>query len=401
MILACYVVTGFGAAAVYAVGMLRGKRDDYHRKGLLLGMAIGFSAIPFQIVSGDLNARSIETLQPPKYAAMEGVLHSGYGLPLYIGGFVDEQTGQIYYAIQIPHGESLISHFDLNSFTRGLDSFPPDQRPPLAAFVHLSFDGMVACSFFMLFVGALFWLLYLRRKRVIPEKKWLLWCTAIAGPCAFLAMELGWMVTEEGGQIRVRNGAIPVALLHPWLTPFALVIGAMALALCATIAPTYLTVEAQRAKNAKLENAFRTRAFIGGSFLAALGIVGLAFAPSEAPLLWGGMLDHALWAVVVTMLIGLATAAALFFKRFRLARALIALETGAFLGTWGLAQLPYIIPPDLTLTNAASPPATLWAFFTTALIGMLVLIPSLWVLFHVFKEQQLVPPVHEKEVPGV
>jgi len=78
MILACYVVTGFGAAAVYAVGMLRGKRDDYRRKGLLLGMAIGFSAIPFQIVSGDLNARSIETLQPPKYAAMEGVLHSGY-----------------------------------------------------------------------------------------------------------------------------------------------------------------------------------------------------------------------------------------------------------------------------------------------------------------------------------
>ena len=204
-----------------------------------------------------------------------------------------------------------------------------------------------------------------------------------------------------GGQIRVRNGAIPVALFHPWLTPFALVIGAMALALCATIAPIYLTVEAQRAKNAKLVNAFRTRAFTGGGFLAALGLAGLALAPSEAPLLWHGMLDHALWAVVVTMLIGLATAAALFFKRFRLARALIALEIGAFLGTWGLAQLPYIIPPDLTLTNAASPPATLWAFFITALIGMLVLIPSLWFLFHVFKEQQPVPPVHEKEVPGV
>src|SRR5437667_6801087 len=110
-----------------------------------------------------------------------------------------------------------------------------------------------------------------------------------------------------GGQIRVRNGAIPVALFHPWLTPFALVIGAMALALCATIAPIYLTVEAQRAKNAKLVNAFRTRAFTGGGFLAALGLAGLALAPSEAPLLWRGMLDHALWAVVVTMLIGLAT----------------------------------------------------------------------------------------------
>jgi len=60
----------------------------------------------------------------------------------------------------------------------------------------------------MLFVGALFWLLYLRRKRVIPEKKWLLWCAAIAGPCAFLAMELGWMVTEEGRQPWVVYGLV-------------------------------------------------------------------------------------------------------------------------------------------------------------------------------------------------
>ena len=124
MILACYVATGFGAAAVYAVGMLRGKRDDYHRKGLLLGMLVGGAAIPFQIISGDFNARSLEITQPLKYAAMEGVIHSGYRLPLYIGGIVDPASGQVKYAIQIPHGESLISHFDLNSYTRGLDSFP-------------------------------------------------------------------------------------------------------------------------------------------------------------------------------------------------------------------------------------------------------------------------------------
>ena len=66
MILACYVTTGFAAAAVYAVGMLRGKRDDYHRKGLLLGMVMGTAAIPVQIISGDFNARSLEQVQPAK-----------------------------------------------------------------------------------------------------------------------------------------------------------------------------------------------------------------------------------------------------------------------------------------------------------------------------------------------
>ena len=36
MILAAYMVTGFLVASVYAVGMLRGRRDRYHRLGLLI-----------------------------------------------------------------------------------------------------------------------------------------------------------------------------------------------------------------------------------------------------------------------------------------------------------------------------------------------------------------------------
>ena len=220
MILACYVATGFGAAAVYAVGLLRGKRDDYHRKGLLLGMLMGVSAIPFQIISGDFNARSIEVTQPAKYAAMEGVLQSGYGKPLYIGGIVDPASGQVHYAIQIPHGESLISHFDLNSYTKGLDAFPPSLRPP-AAVVHLSFDGMVGCALFMLLVGVVFWGLFLKRKRVVPEQKWLLWGAVLTGPAAYIALELGWILTEEGRQpwisyywILVQNAVNPAQWLN-------------------------------------------------------------------------------------------------------------------------------------------------------------------------------------------
>ncbi len=46
---------------------------------------MGATSIPFQIFSGDLNARSLEEVQPAKYAAMEGVITSGNGKPLYIG----------------------------------------------------------------------------------------------------------------------------------------------------------------------------------------------------------------------------------------------------------------------------------------------------------------------------
>jgi cytochrome d ubiquinol oxidase subunit I len=207
MILACYVATGFGVAAVYAVAMLRGKRTDYYRKGLLLAMAMGAIAIPLQIVSGDANARFLETSQPAKLAAMEGVFHTANGVPLQIGGLADPTTGQVYYALEIPHGLSILLTGDPNSKVIGLDAFSPGDQPnPLP--VHSSFDGMVASGFFALFVGLLFWALYFWRKRRTPEHRLLLWGVTLAGPLSFLAIELGWMVTELGRQPWVIYGIL-------------------------------------------------------------------------------------------------------------------------------------------------------------------------------------------------
>lgn len=95
MLLASYVATGFGVAAVYALQMLRGKREAYYRKGLQLGMAMGAIAIPLLILSGDANARFLVDAQPAKLAAAEGVFHTGKGVPLKVGGIVDDKTGQV------------------------------------------------------------------------------------------------------------------------------------------------------------------------------------------------------------------------------------------------------------------------------------------------------------------
>jgi cytochrome bd ubiquinol oxidase subunit I len=249
MILACFVTTGFGVAAVYAVGLLKGKRDDYHRKGLLLGLAVGVVAIPLQIFSGDLNARSIERLQPAKYAAMEGVMRSGKGLPLYIGGIPDPQTGQTPFAITIPYGESLLSHFDLHSYTKGLDAFAPSARPEPVR-VHLAFDAMVGCGFFIFFAGTVFWLLYFKRKGRVPEHKWLLWCIVIAGISGFLAVEFGWITTEEGRQpwiiyniMHVSNAVTP----NPWMTISFIVFSCIYLLLGTTLV-VFLLLLARRKK---------------------------------------------------------------------------------------------------------------------------------------------------------
>ncbi len=53
MILAAYLVTGFLVASVYAVGMLRGRRDRHHRLGLLIPLTVAAIATPLQFVVGD------------------------------------------------------------------------------------------------------------------------------------------------------------------------------------------------------------------------------------------------------------------------------------------------------------------------------------------------------------
>ncbi len=190
------------------------------------------------------------------------------------------------------------------------------------------------------------------------------------------------------GQIRAPNGQTQTVSWTLWTTPFALTVGAMAVSLCAVLAAIYLTVEAQQAQETELIAAFRARAIIAGAVTAAFGALGLIQAPFQAPLLWNGVLGKALPAVIVTMLVGLGAAASLWFGRYRLARVLIVLETACLLGSWAVAQLPYLIPPDVTISNAASPQATLLALLISTAIGSVFLAPSLWFLFRTFKSSK-------------
>src|SRR5712692_3113043 len=189
------------------------------------------------------------------------------------------------------------------------------------------------------------------------------------------------------GKIRVQGEFVETDLSTIWLTPFALTIGAMAVSLCAVLAAIYLTVEAQHAKEEELVQVYRWRALLAGAVTAALGAWGLFLAPSEASLLWNGMLDHALPLVFATMLSGRVTAVLLLLQKYRLARILIVLETAGLLGAWGISQLPYLIPPDVTVERAAGSPVMITALLIGSLLAMIMLLPSLWLLFRVFKSR--------------
>ncbi len=203
MILASFVGIGFGVATVYAIAILRGKRDEYHRKAMLLGLTLGLVSIPLQMIAGDAIARSLETQQPVKLASMEAVYNTSKDVPLHLMG-IPNVPQQSWYTngLVIPDGLSLLVGFSPNTTVEGLNAVPANDRPsdPLIVIIHIAFDLMVLFGTFMMLVAFVFWILFFVRRGKIPEYGWLLWGIILCGPMAFIAVECGWVVTEEGRQ---------------------------------------------------------------------------------------------------------------------------------------------------------------------------------------------------------
>jgi len=192
------VVTGFLVAAVYAAGLLRGRNDIFHRRGLASGMAMAAVAIVLAGITGDSSARFVYEAQPAKFASMEGIYKTQRGAPIHLGGIPSDTEHRVLYAIEIPKLLSFLATFDPNAEVRGLDTFPAADRPN-PVLVHLSFDGMVGLGIFIGLLAAAFWLLAIRR-RAVPTRRLLLLGLVAAGPASVAAMEAGWFVTEFGRQ---------------------------------------------------------------------------------------------------------------------------------------------------------------------------------------------------------
>lgn len=114
--------------------------------------------------------------------------------------------------------------------------------------------------------------------------------------------------------------------------------------------------------------------------------LGLALS-QQAPLVGRGLLASP-WAVVLHVFTGWAALTAfwaLWAHRYRVARVAAATQVALILWGWGLAQYPYLLPPDLTIGAAAAPRVTLELALAAVALGAVVLFPSLYYLLRVFK----------------
>ncbi len=197
MLLAAYLVTGFLVASVYAVGMLRGRRDRYHRLGLLIPLTVACIATPIQFAVGDTAARSIAKDQPIKFAGMECVQQTATHVTEYLGGRCT--SSGVKGGIGIPGMDSFLVGFSTDTKVIGLDSVAADDRPPANTMLHWAFDTMVGICSLLIVLGIWFGWVWWRR-RELPKTKWFLRAVALSGVASVVALESGWIVTEVGRQ---------------------------------------------------------------------------------------------------------------------------------------------------------------------------------------------------------
>ena len=228
MLFAALVCSGFAVAAVYAAGMLRGRRDAYHRKGLAIGLAFAAIVMPIQLVTGDLIAVQVTQNQPLKLATMEGLYETTTGAPLTLFGIPDDEQREVVGGIEIPYLLSILAYNNPDATVQGMEAFP-EENWPNAVIVHTAYDLMITIGSALMLPGLIALYAWRRRPQWL-ERKAFLWMIVATGPAAYICMETGWITTESGRQpwaiynvLKVEDSVTTATGILGWFVLFSIV----------------------------------------------------------------------------------------------------------------------------------------------------------------------------------
>ncbi len=194
------ITSTFMMAGLGAYYLLVKQHIDYGRIFVTLGVIVGLIASIIQLYpSGDLEGLQVATYQPAKLAAMEGLFQTQQGAGIVIIGQPDTDRGTLDNPIIFPNVLSFLTYRRWTAEVKGINAFPPDQRPDSIALLYYSYHIMVGLGTFFIAIMGLAALLLFWGKRLF-QSRWMLWILLLATPFPFIANTAGWFTTELGRQ---------------------------------------------------------------------------------------------------------------------------------------------------------------------------------------------------------
>jgi cytochrome d ubiquinol oxidase subunit II len=215
------------------------------------------------------------------------------------------------------------------------------------------------------------------------------WGRLFSMSSAFAPLALGDIVGS------LASGHVAGPASPAFLEAFPIAVGLYTATLFAFLSATYLAVEA----SGPLREDFRRRALAAGAVVAGLALATFLLSKRGAPLLYEGLTQHA-WSWPLQGAIAAAALVAfgaLLGRRVRLARFAAAAQVALIVVGWAASQYPYFLVPDWTLQSASAPPAVQSLLLIALGVGALVLFPSLYLLFRVFKGERPLSLIDREE----
>jgi cytochrome bd ubiquinol oxidase subunit II len=188
--------------------------------------------------------------------------------------------------------------------------------------------------------------------------------------------------TVAGG---VASGRVPIGgygdAYASWVNPTSLLGGAMAVVTCAFLAAVFLAAEARARHVSDLERWFRQRAIGAAAVAGSLAVAGIFVLHADADHLFDRLLGPGLPLVVASAVAGLAVLVLLDRAPPRPLRVLAVVAVGAVVAGWGVAQYPYLLGTHLRIAEGAAPDATLWSVVVVFGVAVVLVVPSLALLY--------------------
>jgi cytochrome d ubiquinol oxidase subunit II len=182
-----------------------------------------------------------------------------------------------------------------------------------------------------------------------------------------------------GGRVPVGNATGDA--VTSWVNTLSLLTGALFVATGAYLASVFLVSDARRAGTPDLERYFGRRALLAALGTGALAAVNLVALHSHARSVFDGLTGDGLPLVILSVLCGVGVLALLHRRVLRGARVLAAGAVATVIWGWAVAQHPYILPPSLTISQAAAPSATLKTLLGVFGVAVLLVLPAIGLLF--------------------